>query len=289
MNMPDKEGTADTAGSTGCGSPVDCDIFDFIARDVGLTVIHPGGLAATAKLADALKIDNNTHVIDIGCGKGTTAVFLAEKYGCRVTAVDISEDLIETAKSLAEKKGLGKRITFFVGDATDIPLPDNTFDVALSQAVLVFFGDKTPAIREAGRVLKKGGRAGWLELSWKQEMTGAMSDVITHELRSHCMEKAETFEGWRDIFAKAGITDLTVMEQPFRMSFDVKNMAAMIRDEGIANTLHIMRNYLARRDIRDRMNAISRIFGEHADFFGCGIYVFEKQDHDNAGAPPVHP
>jgi ubiquinone/menaquinone biosynthesis C-methylase UbiE len=276
--MEEKEGNGESVLNQDHCSPANCDIFDFIAHDVGLTVIHPGGLAATAALADALQINTNTTVIDIGCGKGTTAVFLAEKYGCKVTAIDISEELIESGQSLAEKKGLSDRITFFVGDATNIPFPDNHFDVALSQAVLVFFGDKAPAIREADRVIKKGGRAGWLELSWKTRKTGRMSDIISNELRSHCMEKAESFEGWRKVFGNAGIRDLTVIEQPFSMSFDVKNMMVMLKDEGIENSLQIIRKYLTRRDVRHRMNAISRIFSEHADFFGCGIYVFEKTD-----------
>jgi SAM-dependent methyltransferase len=274
--MPEGECRSGSPGSTGCCSPADCDIFDFIADDVGLTVIHPGGLAATAALADALGIDRTTTVIDIGCGRGTTAVFLAERYGCRVTGIDISEALLEEGRMLTEKRGLSGRITFLAGDAGKIPFPDNHFDVAVSQAVLVFFRDKGPAIREACRVIRDGGRAGWLELSWKQEMTGRMREIIARDIHSHCMENAASFEGWERIFRDAGAAPVAVTELPFSMSFDVGNMVAMLRDEGIANTLRIMKRYLVCRDIRTRMNALSRIFSDHADFFGCGIYIVEK-------------
>jgi hypothetical protein len=48
----------------------ECDIFDFMATHVGLTVIHPGGLKATSTLAEACGIDKITRVVDIACGKG---------------------------------------------------------------------------------------------------------------------------------------------------------------------------------------------------------------------------
>ena len=274
--MPEMHCPSGDIGRAGCPSPADCDIFDFIARDLGLTVIHPGGLAATAALAEELGIGPEMSVIDIGCGRGTAAVFLAERYGCRVTGIDISEELLAGARALAEKRGVADRVTFLAGDAAGIPFPEGRFDVAISQAVLVFFADKAPAIREARRVIRDGGRAGWLELSWKREMDDGMAQVIRREIRSHCMERAESFVGWRRVFAEAGITDLRVLELPFTMSFDAANMRVMLRDEGVANTLRIMGRYLLRKDVRDRMNAISRIFGNHKDFFGCGIYVVEK-------------
>ena len=71
-----------------CCSMSKCDIFDFMAKYVGLTVIHPGGFKATQKLVSCLRIGENTQVIDIACGKGSTAFYLAEEYNCDVM-VDI--------------------------------------------------------------------------------------------------------------------------------------------------------------------------------------------------------
>ena len=76
-----------------------CDIFDFMANHVGMTVIHPGGFDATRKLAESCHLDNQTRVVDIACGKGTSAVYLAERYGFEVVGIDISvEGLINTGK-----------------------------------------------------------------------------------------------------------------------------------------------------------------------------------------------
>jgi ubiquinone/menaquinone biosynthesis C-methylase UbiE len=59
-----------------------------MAQHVGLTVIHPGGLSATSELAEASGLREGGHILDLGCGKGTTAIYLARKYGCDVTGVD---------------------------------------------------------------------------------------------------------------------------------------------------------------------------------------------------------
>ncbi len=70
-----------------------CDIFDFMAKHVGLTVIHPGGFNATRMLAESCHLDETKKVIDIACGKGTSAIFFAQKCACKVIGIDISEEL----------------------------------------------------------------------------------------------------------------------------------------------------------------------------------------------------
>jgi 2-polyprenyl-3-methyl-5-hydroxy-6-metoxy-1,4-benzoquinol methylase len=74
-----------------------CDIFEFMAQHVGLTVIHPGGLAASSRLAETCGIGVGDRVLDLGCGKGTTAIYLARKYGCDVTGIDLSDELVAKA------------------------------------------------------------------------------------------------------------------------------------------------------------------------------------------------
>jgi cyclopropane fatty-acyl-phospholipid synthase-like methyltransferase len=74
-----------------------CDIFEFMAQHVGLTVIHPGGLAATSRLAETCGIGVDYRVLDLGCGKGTTAIYLAGKYGCDATGIDLSDELVAKA------------------------------------------------------------------------------------------------------------------------------------------------------------------------------------------------
>ncbi len=58
-----------------------------------MTVLHPAGLQATAKLAEKCGITKGSQVLDIGCGKDTSAVYLAKRYQCQITGVDIDDRL----------------------------------------------------------------------------------------------------------------------------------------------------------------------------------------------------
>jgi ubiquinone/menaquinone biosynthesis C-methylase UbiE len=243
-----------------------------MAKYVGMTVVHPGGYDATDELLDTLKIDQSSHVIDIACGKGTSAIYIAKRYGCKVTAIDISPELIEEAKHLTGKGVIAKRLSFSVCDAMKLPFEDNLFDAAISQAMLVLVDDKIQAIKEAKRVVKTGGHAGWLELSWKEEPTEEFLDYVSTVLCSYCMRKAETYEGWQEVFRKAGVPEVEIKRDTFRNS----GVLHMLKDEGLTNTMKILSRYIGNSEVRKRMKLINEAFAKYPQYFGYGIYSFKK-------------
>jgi len=249
-----------------------CDIFDFMAKHIGMSVIHPGGFKSTRELIDKLQINSTHKIIDIACGKGTTAILIAKKFGCNVIGIDISPELIEEAKILAEKCRVSDKVTFQVGDATRLPFNDNSFDIAISQAMLILVEDKIKAIQEAYRVLKNGGAAGWLELSWKKPITDEILNQISNVICAYCMKNVSTFEEWQEIFKKAGIENLIIIKKNLKpMEF-----WKMIQDEGIINTIKIIRRINKNPEIKNRMKLIRSFFKKYHDYFGSGIYVFNK-------------
>jgi ubiquinone/menaquinone biosynthesis C-methylase UbiE len=254
------------------GSVAKCDIFDFFANHLGLTVIHPGGLKATRKLEDSLEIDSNTKVLDIACGKGSTAFYLAEKYGCSVVGIDISEELIQEANDACEKKGLNNKVKFQVGNAMDLPFDDSQFDIAISQGILVFVDDKTKTINEASRVLKDGGKAGWVELSWKKEPDEDFLDKVYNVLRAYCLTNARTYEGWEQVFERANIHNLDIIKGKTITS----NFFETLKEEGIVNTIKITFNSMKNSEIRSRLKIMGNFVENNSDYFGYGVYVIEK-------------
>lgn len=253
-------------------STAECDIFDFMANHLGLTVIHPGGLNATQKLENTLQIDNETKILDIACGKGSTAFYLAEKYGCSVVGIDISEELIQEAKVTCRKKKLDEQVKFLVGNAMDLPFDDNEFDMAVSQGILVFVEDKTKTINEASRVIKNGGKAGWIELSWKKEPEKEFLVKVFNILHAHCLKNARTYEGWTKDFKKANIQDLTVIKGD-KITADFFDT---LKEEGIVNTIKIMFKSILNGEIRNRMEKMGKFVEENQNYFGYGVYVIEK-------------
>ena len=118
---------------------------------------HGKGVVATEELAALLKPKASDHLLDIGCGIGGPARWIAAKYGCRVTGVDLTAEFCEAARQLNSLTGLADRVQILHGSALSLPVPDSDFDHASSQAVLMNVSDKRGVFREALRVLRPGG------------------------------------------------------------------------------------------------------------------------------------
>jgi ubiquinone/menaquinone biosynthesis C-methylase UbiE len=144
--------------------------------------------------------------------------------------------------------------------------------VAVSQAMLVLVEDKIRTIQEAHRVIKKGGKAGWLELSWKKEINAEFLDIVSNVLCAYCMTNVSTYEGWEKIFRKAGIENIVIHKgDNVRGTFMDK-----LNDEGLFNMVKIMFNTMMKKDIRKRSRMMNKYFDKYSDYFGLGTYVFEK-------------
>ncbi|WP_432894188.1 class I SAM-dependent methyltransferase [Kribbella sp. CA-245084] len=119
---------------------------------------HTGGRLATVQLVDLLELTPESEVLDDGSGIGGTARYLADRFGCAVTAVDLSDEYCETAHWLNRLVGLDDKIVVRQGDVTSLPLDDRSVDVVFSQHVQMNVARKDRLYQEARRVLRDGGR-----------------------------------------------------------------------------------------------------------------------------------
>jgi len=118
---------------------------------------HTGGREATIELAAQMKIEPETHLLDIGCGIGGASRYIAGTYGCRVTGIDLTEDFVRTAEALARRVGLQGRVSYRQSSALAMPFPPKTFDGAYMMHVGMNIEDKAALFREVQRVLEPGG------------------------------------------------------------------------------------------------------------------------------------
>jgi sarcosine/dimethylglycine N-methyltransferase len=119
---------------------------------------HTMGRIATSQLVDQIGITSGDSVLDAGSGIGGTARYLADRFGCKVTAVDLTEEYCQTAIWLNQLVGLHDQICVRQANVVDLPFPDAGFDVVFSQHVQMNVADKAGLYREARRVLATGGR-----------------------------------------------------------------------------------------------------------------------------------
>lgn len=117
---------------------------------------HARGLPATVELADRLPIKAGQHIVDIGCGLGGPARYMAKRFQCNVSGLDITESFVEVANKLTLLLRMEQQVKIEHGDGQRLPYPDSAFDGAYTQHVTMNVADRPAFFAEAYRVLKPG-------------------------------------------------------------------------------------------------------------------------------------
>ncbi len=119
---------------------------------------HGRGAVATQELVALLKPQADERLLDIGSGIGGPARWIAAKFACHVTGVDLTAEFCAAAEELNRLIGMTDQVTIRNGSALALPVPDGAFDAAYSQNVAMNIADKRRFYREAFRALRPGGR-----------------------------------------------------------------------------------------------------------------------------------
>lgn len=169
-------------------------------------------------LVEQAGLQPGDHVLDVGCGTGVVARRAAAELDSdgQVVGLDLNQGMLDVART--ESTGLGTRIEWRQGDATDLPFSAESFDVAFCQQALQFVSNPAAALREMRRVLVQGGR---LALSaWRPIEFHSVYAVVADALDRHVGDEAATmmrspFPSWdraelRDLVREAGFRETVI-------------------------------------------------------------------------------
>lgn len=145
------------SGVARLGKPAESLTIDDLAP---VDEFHIGGREATEGFLSQLHFSSSDHVLDVGCGLGGPARFVAARYQSRVSGIDVTAEYVETAQVLCTWVGLDEGITLRQGSALEMPFPDGTFDGGYMIHVGMNIEDKAKLFAEVTRVLRPGGRFG---------------------------------------------------------------------------------------------------------------------------------
>lgn len=120
--------------------------------------VHTRGREATIELCGLTEFSPGLRVVDVGAGVGGPARYLATRFGCDVTGVDLTPSFCRAATELTAAVGLTERVRFHCASALEMPLDDAAFDLALTVQMQMNVADKAALYREIARVLVPGGR-----------------------------------------------------------------------------------------------------------------------------------
>ncbi|MBB25460.1 MAG: hypothetical protein CME02_08060 [Geminicoccus sp.] len=125
---------------------------------------HIGGSEASRFVGEALGAASGLRVLDIGCGIGGPARFMASTFGYHVTGIDLTADYVAVGNQLSTMVGLAEVVTLQQASALDLPFSDGStgdgagFDAAYVMHVGMNIADKPQMMAEAARVLRPGGK-----------------------------------------------------------------------------------------------------------------------------------
>jgi len=162
---------------------------------------HIGGRIATDNLVDQLNFPEQGHVLDVGCGLGGAARYVATKYENRVTGIDLTPEYIETGKSLCDWLNLDGNITLEEGSALSMPFEDNSFDGGYMLHVGMNIEDKEALFKEINRVLRPGSTFGIYDILRQED--GELVYPVPWASESHT-SKLATLNQYNQALISAG-------------------------------------------------------------------------------------
>jgi SAM-dependent methyltransferase len=251
--------------------------FDF-AAEVGLTK-HLGGMGATDELVELCQINKDSYILDVGCGAGQTACYLAKTYGCRVAGIDILEKMVERSRERATKEKIADKVEFRVADAQELPFEDDLFDAVITESVTAFPADKLKAVQEYARVTKPGGYVGLNESTWLQTpVPPEMADWASQEVGATVTPLSE--DEWTELLVKAGLGELFVRTGPIDTRTEAKGIVRRYGYGGMMRSmLKGLRLYIRNPNYRQFLKRVKEegIKPDNLEeYFGYGIYVGKK-------------
>jgi ubiquinone/menaquinone biosynthesis C-methylase UbiE len=125
-------------------------------EDLPVDHFHARGFPATQDLADRLPIEPGQHIVDIGCGLGGPARYIAKRFQCKVSGIDITPAFVDAGSKLTALVRMQEQVKIELGDGQSLPYAPSSFDGAYSQHVTMNVPDRPKFFAETWRVLKPG-------------------------------------------------------------------------------------------------------------------------------------
>ena len=250
------------------------DPYAFMAV-IGKRVIHPGGRRSTRELFEMAGLRPAQRVLDVGCGVATTAIEVAQRFGCHVTAVDIDPLMLARASANVRASGVGT-VVVAKADIQALEFADAAFDRVLIEAVTMFV-DRRLAVREVTRVCRPGGRVLDHEFIYRRPPTAEIRRIFEGEVCPGI--RFDTVADWLALYQAAGLSSLQQTTGPFSMMTPV----GMLRDEGIGNLVAMTLRVAARRAYRRKMTWLMSRMLRVLPFLGYVVLVGTKPTSDSSG------
>ena len=170
---------------------------------------HTRGKESTIEIANLAQLQPHHNVLDVGCGLGGSARYIANQHGCSVVGIDLTDEYIDVANKLTEFVKLTDKVSFKQGSALELPFPSENFDIVWTEHTQMNIADKGKFYSELSRVLKPKGRLVFHDVflgtarsphyptPWAEY--GSLSSLCTQEEARTAIQKSNlVINEWKD-------------------------------------------------------------------------------------------
>jgi SAM-dependent methyltransferase len=215
---------ADTAPAASCcaGTPSCCgtpQAVDPVSRDLyesdELQGLPPAAVAASLGCGNPTalaELSPGEVVLDLGSGGGIDVLLSARRVGPtgKAYGVDMTDEMLDLARANQRRAGV-ENAEFLRGTIEDVPLPDQSVDVVISNCVINLSTDKDAVLREAFRVLRPGGRFAVSDVVFQGDLALVPNEVLeSAEAWAGCIAGALVDDDYRRRLAAAGFVDVAI-------------------------------------------------------------------------------
>lgn len=234
----------------------------FLAR-LGKTRLRPGGKQATDWLIANGDFRKEKKVLEVACNIGTTAIEIAQQFGCHVTGVDIDEDVLDIARKNIQEHKIEELVEVQKAAATKLPFEDNSFDIVINEAMLTMLPQeaKEKAIHEYLRVLKPNGFLLTHDLLLNTEDTTPVLMQLRDAINVSVSPLSK--QAWKTLFLESGFRNV----ETFSGEMSLLSPKGLIQDEGVLGAMKIVGNAL-KPENRDTFKKMYQTFNELGDKLG---------------------
>jgi cyclopropane fatty-acyl-phospholipid synthase-like methyltransferase len=241
------------------------DSFHFGYFRTGSETLRQAVDAHTDLVAAMARPRGGQHILDVGCGLGAPALRIAERYGCTITAVNISREQIRQGRQLIEQRRMSHLVSLVRGDARALDFPDESFDaiVCLEAAgdICVSEPDKERFLHELHRVLRPGGCIGFSDLALHTNPPR----TDNHTLRAVLYHRGEELvTDWPALFRRHGFTVID-SHDIIEKTMPTWHRTQVIYEERSSEVVQRYGKRIAKR-VRGHVHRIPSILAHYATF-----------------------
>jgi SAM-dependent methyltransferase len=214
--------------SCGCGDPITADLYG-IDETTGLPKAAVDASLGCGNPTALIELGEGDTVLDLGSGGGIDVLLSARRVGPsgKVYGLDMTDEMLALARANQRHAGV-TNVEFLKGEIENIPLPDNSVDVIISNCVINLSADKGRVLREAFRVLKPGGRFAVSDVVVRGEVPAEIRRSV--ELWVGCVAGALQDTEYVRLLADAGFSGIDL--DPWRV-YDVNDAREFLMSSGV--------------------------------------------------------